>query len=214
VAACDVPGAPVGDVTAVTATFDVRDPEAVRRGVADAIESNSAQDMGQAVDTAYRILAATPGGMGCVLLVHHTGKDGKTSRGSTALECGVDTVYRMTGDGGVAFKLERTKRKDGPKDDTLALKLGPIAIEGHPDGSCVVEAANGEPVDPDRSDRVLALFVAHFSETGATRPQLVTVAEDALGLSQATAYRAVNDLLADGRLVNSGSERRTWLALP
>jgi 3-oxoacyl-[acyl-carrier protein] reductase len=39
VAACDVPGAPVGDVTAVTATFDVRDPEAVRRGVADAIES-------------------------------------------------------------------------------------------------------------------------------------------------------------------------------
>ena len=39
VAACDVPGAPVGDVTAVTATFDVRDPKAVRRGVADAIES-------------------------------------------------------------------------------------------------------------------------------------------------------------------------------
>jgi 3-oxoacyl-[acyl-carrier protein] reductase len=39
VAACDVPGAPVGDVTAVTATFDVRDPEAVRRGIADAVES-------------------------------------------------------------------------------------------------------------------------------------------------------------------------------
>ena len=39
VAACDVPGVPVGDVAAVSATFDVRDPEAVRHGVADAIES-------------------------------------------------------------------------------------------------------------------------------------------------------------------------------
>src|SRR6201998_2762471 len=46
VAACDVPGAPVGDVTAVTATFDVRDPEAVRRGVADAIESLGGCDAG------------------------------------------------------------------------------------------------------------------------------------------------------------------------
>jgi 3-oxoacyl-[acyl-carrier protein] reductase len=39
VAACDAPGAPVGHVpgTAATATFDVRDPDAVRDGVARAI---------------------------------------------------------------------------------------------------------------------------------------------------------------------------------
>jgi len=39
IGACDAPGAPVEDVpgTAVTATFDVRDPDAVREGVARAI---------------------------------------------------------------------------------------------------------------------------------------------------------------------------------
>jgi 3-oxoacyl-[acyl-carrier protein] reductase len=39
VAACDAPGAPVEEVpgAAVTATFDVRDPDAIRRGVADTI---------------------------------------------------------------------------------------------------------------------------------------------------------------------------------
>jgi NAD(P)-dependent dehydrogenase (short-subunit alcohol dehydrogenase family) len=39
VAACDVPGAPLAEIAAaaVTATFDVRDPAAVRSGIADAI---------------------------------------------------------------------------------------------------------------------------------------------------------------------------------
>lgn len=193
--------------------FDVVAIDTLARSIVGGDE-NSAQDMGQAVAAAYQILAATPGGRGCVLLVHHTGEDRKTSRGSTALEGNVDTVYQMTGDGGQAFKLERTKRRDGPKDDTLALKLAPIAIEGHPDGSCVVEAVNGEPVDPDRSDRVLALFRSHFGETSATRPQLAAVATEVLGMSQATAYRAINDLLATGKLLNNGTARSTSLVLP
>jgi hypothetical protein len=179
-------------------------------------DENSSQDMGEVIDAAYQLLAATPGGRGVVLIVHHTGKDGLTSRGSTALEGGVDTVYRVTGDGFMNVKLDRQKRKDGPKDDLLQLRLGKIALPDDPDGSCVVEAATGldDAETADRADKVLALFRSHFGATGATGPQLRALAEDELSVSQATAYRAVNDLIDSGKLVNTGSQYRTFLALP
>jgi predicted ATP-dependent serine protease len=57
-------------------------------------DENSARDVGLAVDAADRVKRAT----GCtVLLVHHTGKDRTTVRGSSALEAGVDTVYALDG---------------------------------------------------------------------------------------------------------------------
>lgn len=170
-------------------------------------DENSAQDCGIVVEHLDLLRRHTPGGRGVVLGVHHTGKDGLTMRGSSALEGGVDTVYRVTADGGVST-LERRKRKDGPEDDVHHLKLAPI--EGT--GSVVLEC-----LTPDfgvrhrtRTVSLMSQFMSHFAATGATGSQLLEVTD----LPRATAYRALNDLLQRGELVNVGTEKRPFYKLP
>jgi hypothetical protein len=63
-------------------------------------DENSARDIGTVVDHLYRLLDSTPQRRGVILGVHHTGKDGRTLRGSSAFEGGVDTVYSVTRDSG------------------------------------------------------------------------------------------------------------------
>ncbi len=167
-------------------------------------DENSAKDMGLVVDRLYYLLDKTPGRRGVVLAVHHTGKDGRTLRGSSALEAGVDTVYSTNRDGGVVT-LNREKRKDGPEADVHTLKLS--LIEGS--GSGVVEASNLSTwgVDkPERADKLLSTFVHHFSQTGASKAELRKVAE----MPDATFYRAVSDLLKCGDLINEGTSKRPF----
>lgn len=83
-------------------------------------DENSAQAMSVAVDSMYRMRDAT--GAGTVLVVHHTGKDGMTSRGSGALDAGVDTVY-ITDKDVNGTRLRRIKRKEGKQPDTVSLRL-------------------------------------------------------------------------------------------
>jgi RecA-family ATPase len=73
-------------------------------------DENSARDMGLIVDSIFKVRG---NGDRTVLLVHHTGKDRETTRGSSSLEAGVDTVYLAEGDARL-LKLGRRKRKDGP----------------------------------------------------------------------------------------------------
>jgi AAA domain len=164
-------------------------------------DENSAKDCGQVVDALTRLRAATPGGLGVVLAVHHTGKDGKTFRGSSVFEAGADTVYLVTEDGG-AITLDREKRKDGPTADQRTLRLEPMAE------SCVVGVhRDGPHLDmTGRAERLLAVFETHFANTGATKAQLRDVAE----MNPATFYRALNDLLERGALVNTGTTARPF----
>lgn len=53
-------------------------------------DENSARDCGQVVDALTRLRKATPDELGCVTGVHHTGKDAKTFRGSSAFEAGAE----------------------------------------------------------------------------------------------------------------------------
>ena len=163
-------------------------------------DENSSKDMGMVVDRLYQLLDATPGRNGVVLAVHHTGKDGKTLRGSSALEAGVDTVYSVNRDGGTVT-LNREKRKDGPEQDTHELKLDLIDDTG----SGVLSVHQG--VDkPERAERLLSIFVHHFSTMGASKAELRTVAE----LPPSTFHRAVSDLLKSGDLVNDGTAKRPF----
>lgn len=167
-------------------------------------DENNAKDCGEVLDTLVRLRAQTAGGRGVVLAVHHTGKDGKTFRGSSVFEAGADTVYALTRDGGVIL-LDREKRKDGPQQDTHHLRLD--RIEGT--GSCTVSAGNLSTQGVDKSERakrLLSTFVHHFSQTGASKAELRKVAE----MPDATFYRAVSDLLKDGDLVNEGTDRRPF----
>jgi hypothetical protein len=163
-------------------------------------DENSAGDCGRVVDTLTLLRGRTPGGRGTVLGVHHTGKDGKTFRGSSVFEAGADTVYAVSADGAVIL-VDREKRRDGPKDDRHELKLDPIAGTG----SAVISVHRAGGQTPS-AGRLLSCFVHHFGTTGATKVELRNVA----GMPPATFHRAVNDLLKRGQLENTGTDQRPF----
>ncbi len=84
------------------------------------LEENSNSDMSRAIDSLYKLRDAT--GDGSVLVVHHTGKDGTTIRGASALEAGVDVVY-LTTEKDQSYLMERKKNKDGPIVDKRVFQL-------------------------------------------------------------------------------------------
>lgn len=159
-------------------------------------DENSAKDMGEAVDAAYRLRDATNGGS--VLLVHHTGKDGETTRGSSALEAGVDTVYKTKGDARL-IDLSRSKRKDGPTEDRLRLALKATAE------SCVVVSAIGADINAN-AQQLMSVFMSAFSATGATKADLRNAAE----MSPASFHRSLNELVSAGVLTNEGTDARPF----
>jgi hypothetical protein len=166
-------------------------------------DENSAKDIGIVVDNLYRLLDKTPGRRGVVLGVHHTGKDGKTLRGSSAFEGGVDTVYSVASDGAVIV-LDREKRKDGPPGDVHRLTLD--LIKGTVSG---VMSAHQTDQPLDRADMLLSVFIHHFSETGATKVELRHVAD----MPSATFHRALSVLLKRRDLVNNGTDKRPFYHL-
>ena len=166
-------------------------------------DENSAKDCGLVVDALTRLREHTPGGRGVVLAVHHTGKDGKTFRGSSVFEAGADTVYAVTADGGV-ITLDREKRKDGPQLDRHELRLE--LIEGTESGVISAHRWGGQT---DRADKLMGIFDHQFAHTGATKAEFRTAAVDA-GISSMTYYRGVHDLLESGALVNTGTDKRPF----
>ena len=164
-------------------------------------DENSAKDCGLVVDMLHQLRQQTPGGRGVILGVHHAGKDGKTFRGSTTFEAGADTVYAVTLDEAVII-LDRQKRKDGPIVDRHELKLGPI--EGT--ASCVVESSHLGSETTKRAETLFSHFVSHFADIGATRADL----RDSVDLPRATFYRALNDLVRTGELINEGTRKRPF----
>ncbi len=166
-------------------------------------EENSAKDTGVVVDAMTRLLQRTPGGRGVVLGVHHAGKDSKTFRGSSAFEAAADTVYFVSRDGD-AITLDRTKRKDGPENDTHELRLDPIPGTG----SVTISRWTGGG-QTDRGDRLLSTFVQYFSTTGAYKKELRDVSDMTTG----TFHRALDDLVKSGDLINEGTDKRPFYRL-
>lgn len=161
-------------------------------------DENSAKDMSTAVAHLDEIKDATDGGT--VLVIHHTGKDGKTVRGSSVLEAAADVVYQVESDPG-GFKLRRTKRKDGPTPDQLLLRLRPVGE------SCVVEPASGV-VELEEAEQVVLEVAKDLCMDGPVlRTQLRDTAVEATDRSRATVYRAIKMLVEAGHLRETGSGR-------
>jgi len=163
-------------------------------------DENSAKDCGLVVDSLNRLRECTPDGRGVVMGVHHSGKDAKTLRGSSAFEGGVDTVYFASRDGAVVT-LEREKRKDGPELDHHELRLD--LIDGTESGVISVHRGVDKPA---RADKLLSTFVHHFVHTGASKAELRLVAD----MPPATFHRALSDVLESGDLVNEGTDKRPF----
>ena len=164
------------------------------------LDENSAKDAGLIVRDLDRIRDATNGGT--VLVVHHTGKDGKTVRGSSAFEAAMDTVYQIEGDPQL-MKLRRTKRKDGPTPDNLSLRLEAVP------GTDSVVVSGGRVDTTPTVEKLMSTFVQAFSETGASRADLRSAAD----MSPGSFHRGLNRALQDGLLVNVGTDQRPFYRL-
>jgi hypothetical protein len=156
------------------------------------------------IDAAEQVKRATESGT--VLLVHHTGKDKTTVRGSSALEAAMDTVYATEGDP-LNLRLRRTKRKDGPMEDTHQLRL--VAA-----GTSAVLASLDPEIQRHADDtshitRAWVDIVTVFGDQVFTKPQAISVLKDPdrLGISQSTAYRIFNQLLMIAAFRNVGNDR-------
>lgn len=158
------------------------------------VDENSAEGMGRIVAAVERLKRAT--GDGTVLLVHHTGKDGATIRGSSSLEGATDTAYLTIRDP-LGVRLSRVKRKDGPRDDSTVLALHEIRVGEDEDAVSAVL----RPVDKSQEreivgsarDRAWTGYRLTFGDLEASRAELVRVLRADFDLSSTTAYRAVAD---------------------
>lgn len=166
------------------------------------IEENSNSDMSRAVDALYRIQRAT--GDGSVLTVHHTGKDGLTVRGASALEAGLDTVYLSTKKG-ESFQIERKKNKDGPVSDLRTFDL--IAIPENAGPVLKPKTAS----DTLESNRKVSSALSDLCRDGKGVVQAELL--KASGLKRATFVDAVNRLVSAGEIhrEGTGATTRYWL---
>jgi hypothetical protein len=182
------------------------------------LEENSATEQGVAVEAADRIRA----GADCtVWLIHHTGRNGQHPRGSTAWDGAVWSDLRLTADiATAAIKVE--KHKDAPSGGTYDYRLLPHTVapalmpgaSEHARSTLVAFGSSGE----NSSENLTKILtqnensVAKIAENscgieGLSRTKLVALSVEA-GMSEATAYRAVNALVKRGALTNIGTTKQ------
>jgi hypothetical protein len=161
----------LGDVDALLAQLDGRNLKP-RLIVFDTLagcfvggEENSAKDMGELLDGVRRLQEATES---AVLLIHHTGKNGDTERGSSALRGAADVMMMVTGSS-QRLALHNTKQKEAEPFKRMGFALHRVVVgvdaQGREVSSAVVVAGAGESTTSGGSslnrqefDTLLALY--------------------------------------------------------
>ena len=141
--------------------------------VIDTVSRNSpggdegARDMGRVISAADGIRAVQP--EATVLLVHHTPKEGESSRGHSSLEGAADTILLTKKDGPV-ITLSCQKQKDAEPFDPVRLFLQPVR------DSAIVRLSHGgvgqEATETASEETLLGTAWDSFSETGASTAAL------------------------------------------
>lgn len=183
------------------------------------LEENSTRDMAPAIEGAEAIRVATGA---AVVLVHHSGKDGMTYRGSGSIKNNVDTMIEVRAaqviGGGKVITIHSDKSKDAGHFPDLELSLAVVKLglyddEGEELTSCVLEerdprAAN-RAVVAGAAGKVLEAMFAGYSEDGASGAQI----RKALDMAESSFSMAKTQLLKDGLLVNTGTDQRPFYKL-
>jgi hypothetical protein len=166
------------------------------------LEENSNSDMSRAIDSLYKLRDAT--GDGSVLVVHHTGKDGTTIRGASALEAGVDVVY-LTTEKDQSYLMERKKNKDGPVVDKRVFQLVT------PEGAYAPVLSTDISTDTAGKTQELLSVMSNECRNGAGILQSELRALS--GMESGTFTYAKNKLIEKGLIVAEGENRATVLYL-
>jgi hypothetical protein len=194
------------------------------------VDENSATDMGRVVDMAERMRRETGA---CVLLVHHTGYEGKHGRGSTAVYGALQTELSMERDG-MNIRVRAGKQKDGEEleanftmHDVILSDTEKSLVLGHFSEETVSASTlrNDEmqsyiaqaKADADTHARHIALilFELTMDGVGATRAEVRAILNEELSQagrkaiakgSESEAWR----VLAKGKIIEKGVTPSRW----
>lgn len=193
------------------------------------LRENDATDMGLLVHAVNALRRATGA---CVLVLHHTGRNGGDARGSSALDGAQDTevrVERPPSRRSLRCTVSLDKQKDGTEGVRVELRLAVVDLgldveTGDDLSSLVIQAADpfADPLHAVRPDweenltenggRIMAVMRDHSDEPGAVQAQILRwLAERGTPMRQTSAATALRKLRQDGLLEMIG---RTRYVLP
>lgn len=132
------------------------------------LEENSATDMGVFVDALGAIQQATGG---CVLPIHHTGRNGQDARGSSALDGAQDSELKVVAtDEALRGELRVEKQKDLPSEGSvlpLTFRVHVVGVDE--DGKPVTSLALSAP-DAFQGSETTARAAEPGQETHVSEP--------------------------------------------
>lgn len=197
----DIEPLPLRDDNAVKSAIDSFNPldpvliviDTLSRCMAG-LDENSPLGMGVAVNACAAIQRRTGA---AILVVHHTGKNGDSSRGHTSLHGAADSVVYVVNDDGL-ITVSCAKSKDSKPFADRYLRLVEVDL-GSGRSSCVALPSDrvilkGAPLSPAQKKVLETLALEAFVETGAKAQSL----QSQLGVSERSIYRTLSALMRDG----------------
>ena len=172
-------------------------------------DENIAKDMGLAIAGIDRLRQET---RATVLVIHHTRKDGKTERGSSALRGAADVMIESKEtDRGVKFQCAKMKDAAPFEKAILQLELVPVGSSSSLAITGWFEDEADEDDDPIYVLKAVEILKDQFGQVGAShkdwRREFITVT----GKSDSTFARVVRKLKNDPRVRCDG---KRYFAIP
>lgn len=158
---------------------------------------NDNGEMGKVVEAADRLREASGA---CVLMIHHSGRNGENLRGASAFDGAATSVLKVTqNDGYVEVHCE--KQKDARDFDTVFLKMAP-ALESVVLVNRLADPATSADLSKNEK-KVLETMRDSFPSSLATRRQI----QEASELPVSSVYALVGRLETKGYLRQDGTEK-------
>ncbi len=199
-------------VTKAIAEFNAVSPKLIvfdtlSRSIAGADENDHAS-MSKAIanlDQMRRIIGAT------VLVLHHTNASGTRERGHSAFKGAIDSMVWLEKVGDNGFSLESIKQKDLDDFSPISVALRTVTLDGLVDPlsglpvkSAVIELGNG--------DGDIEFTITNSLDTKGCMSRKKLAKE--LGKRPETVNQAVNTMIDEGGLVETGTGTKTKVCLP
>jgi len=153
-------------------------------------DENSAKDMGlfiHACNTIQRLTGAA------VLVVHHTGKNRNSERGSSALRGGADSMIELSNDDGL-ISVNCTKSKDSEPFKTRYLRLVKVTTRDERD-SCVLLLAEKVQVSDELTDSQQRALEVLSWETFVKAGTSARILAEQARIPQGSIYRILTTLM-------------------
>ncbi len=162
------------------------------------MEENSSKEMGLWVKAVSKLREASGG---CVLVVHHTGRNGGDARGSSAIDAAQDMEWKVERKAHeLAAVLKCDKSKDGDDRTRFRFSMDVVELSRDEDGQAITSLVLGEALDAFEGGQggisVLETIVAEGESLSSQEWVLRTmraITEDGQGLPVATIRSNVNE---------------------